>query len=466
MALTPNPRVVVLGGGISGLAAAWRLALARPDAQITVVEAAARAGGKLVTWEQDGFLIEGAADGFLARKPPALDWAHQLGLGPDLIEPRPEHRFSQVFWNGELHPLPAGFSGLVPGDPEALRHSSLLTPEGADRAAAEADQPPRTDGAEESVAEFFGRRYGTEAFDRLMEPLLAGIYAGDANHLSAEAAFPQLTRAERQGRPLTGSGVPSTPGPAFRSLAGGMAEFPAALSRRLVEAGVALVTGTPVTSVDRDGMGFAVRTAGQTFAADAVISALPPRSAGAVLTNLSPALADILSRWPTSSVANLNLAFDEAEVPQLPSGSGFVCPRAGATAFSAATWSSRKWPGRAPQGRVLVRVYFGGARDPEGWSRPEAELLEAALALLASLHGGRRPRPLFHRIFRWKDGFAQPNLGHADRHARLNALAIPGLVLAGGYFAGVGIPDCLARAEEAARLTADHLTATPKGVFP
>jgi len=463
--LNSGPRVVVLGGGISGLAAAWRLSLARPDARITVVEASARPGGKLVTWEQDGFLIEGAADGFLARKPPAVDWAQELGLGPEIIEPRPEHRSSHILWDGQLHPLPAGFSGLVPGDPDALRRSALLTPAGATRAAAEADQPLRTEGTEESVAQCFGRRYGTEAFDRLMEPLLAGIYAGDANHLSADAAFPQLTRAERAGQPLTGTGTTASTGPAFRSFAGGMARFPGALVRRLAEAGVAVVTGRPVTAVERPAAGFVIRTAAGAFEADAVISALPPRSAGAVLAGLSPDLAGVLTGWPTASVANLNLGFDEAEVPHLPSGSGFVCPRAGATAFSAATWSSRKWPHRAPSGQVLVRVYFGGARDPEGWSRDDTELIDQALGLLATFHGGRRPRPLFHRAFRWKDGFAQPNLGHAARHARLNDLAVPGLVLAGGYFAGVGIPDCLARAEEAARLTADHLTATPKGVL-
>ena len=149
-------------------------------------------------------------------------------------------------------------------------------------------------------------------------------------------------------------------------------------------------------------------------------------------------------------MANLNLAFDEKEVPGLPAGSGFVAPRAGHTAFSAATWSSHKWPHRAPEGRVLVRIYFGGARDPEGWQTSEPALVAAGLDLLAGFQAGHRPRALWHRVFRWKDAFAQPELGHAARHRALEQESVSGLVLAGGYFQGVGIPDCLARAEEAA----------------
>lgn len=448
-------RVVVVGGGISGLAAAWRLSLRRPDVDITLVEAAARLGGKLITEARDGFLVEAAADGFLARKPPALDWARTLGLESDLVEPRPEHRFSQVWWEGRLHALPEGFSGLVPADPAGLRNTTLLTPEGAHRAAAEAQVPPRpSDLEEESVEAFFVRRYGSEAFERLMEPLLAGIVAGDASLLSAPAAFPQLTALEAAGQSLT-MGLAATPrtgreGPAFRSFRGGMAALPQALEAALQEAGVGLVVGQPVIAIESSGFGLTVRTAASAFEADAVIVALPPRSAAPLVATVAPLAAEVLGTWPTSSVANLNLAFDEAELPHLPRGSGLVAPRAGRTVFSATTWSSRKWPGRAPDGRLLVRVYFGGARDPEGWRRSESELTEAALELLASFHQGRRPVPLWTRLFRWKDAFAQPNLGHALRHERLAAGLVPSLFLVGGYFAGVGIPDCLARADAAA----------------
>ena len=453
------PKVVVIGGGISGLAAAWRLKLLRPDAVVTVVEASARFGGKLVSEHRDGFVVEGAADGFLARKPPALEWAKALGLGPELIEPRPEHRFSHVLWAGKLHRMPEGFSGLVPTDPEGLRRTTLLTSEGADRAIAEPGVPLRGSGAEESVQEFFTRRYGPEAFERLMEPLLAGIYAGDAALLSAEASFPQLVALERGGQSLTAglSAVPRSAGAAFRSFAGGMARLPGALGNEVERLGVLLAAGTPVTGVERSGDGFVIRTAQSGHEADAVVVALPPRAAAGVLRALSPGQAATLEAWPTSSVANLNLAFDEDHVPGLPEGSGFVAPKAGGSAFSAATWSSRKWPGRAPDGRVLVRVYFGGARDPEGWKAPEAALVAHALDLLASFQGGRRPVPLWHRLFRWKDAFAQPDLGHAERHRALGGAAVPGLVLAGGYFAGPGIPDCLARAEAAAREVAAFL---------
>jgi len=442
----------VVGGGISGLGVAWRLKGLRPDADVTVVEGLARLGGKLVSEARDGFVIEGAADGFLARKPPARAWAEALGLGPDLVEPRPEHRFSHVLWDGALHRMPEGFSGLVPTDPEGLRRTTLLTPAGIERALEEPTVPCKAGGAEESVEEFFTRRYGAEAFERLMEPLLAGIYAGDARRLSVEAAFPQLVALEASGQSLTrGLGsAPKAEGPAFRSFTRGMGQLPRALEDAVRGQGVTLVPGTPVTGLARGPQGFLVQGARASWQADAVVVAVPPRVAATLVNPVAPDVAAVLGAWPVSSVANLNLAFSEDEVPSLPAGSGFVAPRAGHTAFSAATWSSRKWPGRAPEGRVLVRIYFGGARSPEGWQAPEDTLVAAGLDLLAGFHGGRRPRPLWHRIFRWKDAFAQPDRGHAQRHRDLGAALVPGLVLAGGYFGGVGIPDCLARAEAAA----------------
>lgn len=451
-----TPRVVVVGGGISGLATAWRMLRARPDLEVTVLEASARWGGKLITLDQGGFLVEGAADGFLARKAPALDWALDLGLGPELIEPVAEHRSSQVLWEGRLHPLPEGFSGLVPGDPSALLRSSLLTPEGARRAAAEAQVPPQPR-SDESVEAFFTRRYGAEAFTRLMEPLLAGIWAGDASRLSAEAAFPQLVALEARGLSLTEglAGQPRPSGPAFRSFRGGMARFPGALADAVRALGGRLHSGEGALSLRPVDEGYEVTTGRGTYPADAVVLALGPRDAGRLVA-WAPDLAAVLGAWPTTSVANLHLAFDASEAPDLPPGSGFVVPRAGGTPYSAATWSSRKWPGRAPDGGLLVRLYFGGARNPEGWKAPEAELVEAGLDLLSRFHP--RHRPLWHRVFRWENAFAQPNLGHDQRHRALEAAARPGLVLAGAYFTGAGIPDCLSRAERAAQLVITHLT--------
>jgi oxygen-dependent protoporphyrinogen oxidase len=442
-----SARIVIVGGGISGLAAAWRLKLRRPDADITVLEAAARFGGKLVSEHRHGFVVEGAADGFLARKPPALDWARELGLDAQLVLPRPEHRFSQVFWNGRLHAMPEGFSGLVPGDPDALARTTLLTAEGAARAAAEPAVPFRASGPEESIETFFTRRFGTELFERLLEPLLAGIYAGDAGRLSADAAFPQLTALERAGKPLMAGTPPGPRDPAFRSFADGMAALPAALEKRVRELGVELVGGAAVTAARPEGRSFVVE-AKREWKADAVIVALPPRAAGTVL---GPGLGDVLSAWPVSSVANVSLAFDEA----LPDGSGFVAPR-GAAAVTAGTWSAHKWPNRAPGRAELARFYFGGARDPEGWRLSEDELVGRSLDMIETLTGSR-PRPLWYRIFRWKDAFAQPDVGHAERHRALEAAAVPGLVLAGGYFAGVGIPDCLARAGQAAETVDRYL---------
>jgi len=447
-----TPRVVVVGGGISGLAAAWRLHLRRPEVNLTVVEAAQRWGGKLVTWNQDGCLVEGGADGFLARKPPALAWAEELGLGPELVEPEPLHRQSQVWFQGRLYPLPAGFSGLVPTDLNALRASSLLSPEGAERAIAEATLAAHPEGPEESVHEFFARRYGEEAWSRLLEPLLVGIFAGDGDALSASAAFPQLVELERRGLSLSGGAARPQPGAAFRSFRRGMAQWPQALERTLRAASVDLRSGLPVQTIERRGAAWVVTTASGGLEADAVIVALPPRAAGSVLA--LPEAASVLSTWPVASVAHLTLGLD-AEGWDLPPGSGLVC--AGASPFSAVTWLSRKWPYRAPASTLTARFYFGGARDPKGWQRPEVHLEADALAFLAPYSRGK-PHVQWRRVFRWKDGFAQPNLGHAERHRRLAQALPPGLVLAGAYFTGVGIPDSLARAETAAEAVDRFLT--------
>jgi oxygen-dependent protoporphyrinogen oxidase len=239
--------------------------------------------------------------------------------------------------------------------------------------------------------------------------------------------------------------------PAFRSFISGMAELPAALEKRVRELGVELVPATTVNTVRHTDKGFTVTASHREFTVDAVVVALPPHAAGALLA--PGPLAQTLSSWPVSSVANVSLAFDAAEL-NLPDGSGFVAPR-GETAVTAGTWSGHKWPYRAPSNTELVRFYFGGAREPENAKLPDGELIDRALNVLETLTG-HRPRPLWHRIFRWKDAFAQPDVGHAERHRALEAAAVPGLVFAGGYFAGVGIPDCLARAGQAAEAVDEH----------
>jgi oxygen-dependent protoporphyrinogen oxidase len=290
-----------------------------------------------------------------------------------------------------------------------------------------------------------------------MEPLLSGIFAGDADALSAEAAFPQLVARERQDGSLTGgAAISREPGPAFRSFRRGMAQYPAALVDRLRRLGVDLVSGAPITRMERQSRGFQLWSSGGSWAADGVILALPPRAAGRVVADVVPEWVPVLNAWPTASVANLTLAFDEGSLPGLPGGSGFVAPRGSGLPFSATTWLSRKWPDRAPLGQVLVRVYFGGAKNPHAWELPEDELVNACLDFLGRFRPTGRPNPLWHRVIRWKDAFAQPNLGHAGRHHVL-AQGGEGIVLAGGYFGGVGIPDCLARADEAAQLVKNYL---------
>lgn len=442
-------RVVVLGGGLSGLAAAWSLLDQEPGLEVIVWEAASRLGGKLIRWSQEGFLAEGGADGFLIGKGTTARWIRDLGLEAELVAPIEENRGSQVFWNGDLHPLPEGLSGLVPSDPQGWFTTTALSAEGAARAARER-QVPGGASAQESVEAFLSRRFGTEAFERILDPLLAGIFAGDATALSASEAFPQLVQLEQSRGYLT----PDTPSPrapsGFRSFSGGMARLTEALETGLRKRGCRLETGKMASAVIPRGPGYLVSDGRTSESADAVLVALPPRTAAPVLGPSAPLAACVLEQWPTASVANLTLAFSPGAIPALPPGSGFVAPPAGGTDFSAATWLSQKWPHRSPPGGRLVRFYFGGARRPDAWKLSEEHMLNQALDFLGRAGGAPVPSPLWHRVFRWRDGFAQPNLGHKDRHDQLKNALPPKISLAGGYFGGVGIPDCLGRAEQAA----------------
>jgi oxygen-dependent protoporphyrinogen oxidase len=449
-------RVVVVGGGIAGLAAAHRLESIAAHAQVTLVERDDVLGGKLRTEHVDGFVVEAAPDSFLSRKERGVGLCRELGLEDELIGRRPEHHQTFVRVGDELHPLPEGLTGMIPTSLEALEASPLLSPAGKKRFAAEADVPPRNGHADESIGEFVSRRFGREAYEALVEPLMTGIYGGDGDKLSLQATFPQLRVLELEhGSLLRGLSAPP-PGelPPFVSLRDGMGRLADALRDSLRHTRLAL--GRGAVRVSRDAELTVELAGGEALAADGVVLATPAYVTAELLADLDPALAAEHSAIPYASSVVVTLGFSRADVVPLD-GYGYLVPRSQGRDVLACTWSSQKWEGRAPDDCVLLRVYAGrfGGRDLTVGS--DAELAELARGELEFL--GVAAAPVLTRVHRWPWGMPQYNLGHPERLARIDAAvaAHPGLAVAGSAYGGVGIPDCIRSGELAAESVARTL---------
>ncbi|MGH9283524.1 MAG: protoporphyrinogen oxidase, partial [Acidimicrobiales bacterium] len=364
-------RVVVVGGGIAGLAAAYELMEGGLD--VTVVEAESRFGGKIATIRtDDGLVIEAGADSFLSSKPAGLALCERLGISSRVINTKPEDRRTFVWSRGRLRPLP---EGLVLGSPAragALLRSGLLSPAGAARMALDVAVPARRDGAEESIGQFFTRRLGREAYERVVEPLLAGIHAGDATKLSLPALFPRfadmerdhggLVRAALAARRNGDAGLPDTGHSPFVSLVGGMSELVEALVAMLSASGAQLRGGSRVVELTTDGAVWRLGLEpGGTLEADAVILATPAFVTAGLVRALSPPAAALLEAIPHASTATVSLAYRPGEIREMPRGYGFVVPRVEGRQLIAATWSSNKWPSRVLPGQhVVLRGYVGG----------------------------------------------------------------------------------------------------------
>ncbi len=442
--------VAVVGGGIAGLAAARRLETLAPDAEVVLVEKDDVLGGKIRTERRDGFVVEAAPDGFLSRKERGVGLCEELGLGDELIGRRPEHHGSFVRRGDELHPLPEGLTGLIPTDLAALEESELLSAESKARFAAEADVPPARGDADESVAGFVSRRFGREAYDALVEPLMTGIYGGDGERLSLRATFPQLRAAELERGSLLRGLLAPAPGdrPPFLSLRDGMDTLVDALRDGFERTQV--LVGSAVARVSRGGMEFRVELAdGEVLVADGVVIATPAFVTGELLAELDRELAAAHLEIPHASSAVVTLGFSRADIVPL-GGYGYVVPRAEGGDVLACTWSSQKWEHRAREECVLLRVYLGrfGGRDVTADS--DDELVALARDEIAFL--GVSAEPLLSRVHRWHLGMPQYVLGHLDRLERIEIAltAHPGLALAGAAYRGVGIPDCIASGEAAA----------------
>jgi oxygen-dependent protoporphyrinogen oxidase len=446
-------KVIVVGGGIAGLVAAYRLERRAPEIEVVLVERDERVGGKLLTERSHGFVMEAAPDSFLSRKTAALELCEELGLGPQLVGRRPENARAFVRRGDELHPLPEGLTGLVPTNLEALDESPLLSRAGKERFTAEVDVPPAPSGDDESIAAFVSRRFGREAYDALVEPLMTGIYGGDGEQLSLRATFPQLRALELEhGSVLRGleaqpRGSPAQP--PFLGLRGGMSELPRVLEERLTRASLRI--GAEAVAVRRRRGGYAVELAsGESLDGDGVVLATPAFVTADLLTSLDDDLATLLAQIPHASSVVVTLAYDRRVVEHPLDGYGYVVPRARGGDVLACTWSSSKWDGRAPDGKALLRVYGGryGGRDLT--AAGDDDLVELACAELRVL--GVAAEPELVRVHRWPRGMPQYVLGHPELLERIEEAVAQhvGLELAGAAYRGVGIPDCVASGERAA----------------
>lgn len=455
-----HPRVTIVGGGISGLAAAYRLTRYLDGRLITLVEANSRLGGKISTEHIGEFIIESGPDSFLAAKPRGIGLAAEVGLRDDLIAVTPRGHRAYVLWRNRLHELPEGLTGLVPTRLGPLARSSLLSPIGKARAAADYLIPARELSEDEPLGGFIRRRLGAEAWERLVEPLMAGIYAADGDALSLMATFPQLRLAEQtHGSLIRGvlanrkhSATDQAPKPAFLTPKLGLSQLVEALTERLSLAGVTILTDAPVVSITGSPGAFELELErGPTISTAAVILAVPAFIAGDLVSGLDSALANELRAIPYSSTAIVTFAFRGDHLRHPLDAHGYVVPRAMGGPILACTWSSRKWRHRAPQGWELIRVFLGRTGQDDILAADDHALVRVARDELGTRLGIGAPPDLL-RVQRWPRGMPQYLLGHRERVKRIEELAgtVPGLFLASNALYGVGIPDAIASGEKAA----------------
>jgi oxygen-dependent protoporphyrinogen oxidase len=430
---------------------------------LTLLEARERLGGTIHTERADGFLIESGPDSFLSEKPWALALAERIGLGARLCRTDDRFRRTYVVHRGRLHPLPEGFLLLAPARLWPFLGSSLFSWRGKLRMALDLVLPRRTADGDESLAGFVARRLGREALERVAEPLVGGIYTADPARLSLAATMPRFLALEREHRSLIlglrRSASPRERGGAsgarwslFVTLVGGMGELVDALALRLPRERIRL--GARVAGVARGSgeapwrVGLADGTA---LAADGVILAGEAPTMAGLVRDADPDLGRLLAAIPYASSATVTLAYPRAAIRHPLDGFGFVVPRGEAQAVLACTFSSVKYPGRAPAGYALLRVFLGGARQPEVLSRDDAAMVRLAHADLAPLLGITGP-PCLSRVARHPVAMPQYEIGHVERVAAIERqlAARPGLELAGAAYRGVGIADCVRSGEEAA----------------
>ena len=467
-------RIAIIGGGIAGLAAAYELEKARQAGaavEYTLYEERPRLGGSLASEIVGGAVLERGPDSFLTEKPAAAELCRELGLGGELIPSNDAARKTYIVTRNRLTALPDGLMFLVPTKLVPTALTRLFSMRTKMRMALELLHPPRPSEGDESVAALVKRHFGQEAVDRLADPLLSGIYGGDATQLSAQTVLPRLVEMEtkygsltrgmlaahRKMRAMTkSSSKTQNSGTAiFTALRGGMGELVDAIAARLDTASVR--TATPVSGIEKTAQGWRVKTGGVSEEFDALIVAASAWIAGELLTPVDAELGTELGGIPYSSSITVNLVYDEAKIGPLPEGFGFLVPAVEGRAMLACTFAHRKFLGRTPPGKVVFRAFLGGMKRVDLLDESDEALVEVVRREMREILGaktiGAEVEPEFAQVTRWRRAMAQYAVGHKARMQRVNArvAALPGLRLVGNAYDGIGVPDCIRLGRRAAR---------------
>jgi protoporphyrinogen/coproporphyrinogen III oxidase len=478
MTTSRRHHVVVVGAGVAGLAVAHFLTRPRGGAQlrgpadvrVTVLEGSARLGGKLLVSEVAGLPVDAGAEAMLARRPEGLGLVRDLGRAEDLVHPGTT---SAAIWSyGALRALPAGHVMGVPADLPELARSHILSGGGLARAPLDLVLPATPRGADVSVAAYVGARLGREVVDRLVEPLLGGVYAGRVDQLSFDATLPALAASSHTHRSLIAAArtlrraTPADAEPVFTTLADGLGTLPDLLAASVRARGGSVRTDAMVRELRRTASGWRLTVgparAPEYLEADAVVIAVPARPAARLLAAEAPAAARELDAIEYASMAIVTLAYHTSAFTRPLRGSGYLVPavEVGDTGVKAVTFSSNKWPHvtRDALGTIIVRCSIGRYGEEHTLQRSDDDLKAAAITELARTCGVGE-LPIDSRVTRWGGGLPQYTVGHADRVARIrSAIApVPGLAVCGAAYDGLGIPACVATASAAATRVLDGL---------
>ena len=441
-------QVVIIGGGISGLSAAYELGKA--GVPYTLIEKQARLGGVIETCTRDGFVLEGGPDSFISQKPEALALIKELGLGDQVIGSNDHQRTTYILRRGKLVKLPEGMMMIVPSRAWPMVKSPLLGWGTKARMAVEMLRRPSGPQPDRPVADFVIDHFGKETLDYLAEPLLAGVYGGDPREMSVASVLPRFAEMEAKhgslGRAVIKSRAPASSGPLFRTLKGGLAALVAKLAEKVT------VRHAEAQSVERHNGGFRVRVDGGWMEAQQVILAGPAWAAAQLTAALDPELAALLSQIPYTSSLTVSLAYEDREFDGMRAGFGFLAPKKERRRLLACTFMGTKFPNRVPEGWVLLRCFFGGAGDEVVLEESDESLVAMAREELRRILN-LTAAPAFTSISRWPRSMAQYTVGHGERWRQIQArvAAIPGLHIAGNGYTGIGIPDCIRMGRHAAQ---------------
>ncbi len=461
--------VAIVGGGLAGLITAFRLRQVAPAVRLVLLEASDRLGGKALTERVEHaagtFLVEAGPDSLVTSKPHGVQLVADLGLSSQLVPVSSASPAVSVLKRNRLCPLPEGMFLLAPTSARSFARSRLLSPAGKARVAMELFVPPRRDDQDESLAAFVTRRFGRETLEWLAEPLMAGIFNADPERMSVLSTFPMFRQLERehgsvlralrrQRRPAGASRPPT-----FVALQQGMGQIASELARNL--AGLTL-TSAPVTTLARADHGYVAHLGdGRRIAARVIVVATPAAAAACLLAKVAPAAASRLHTLQTRDTGSMTLAYPAQAIRRAPPGYGVVIPRAEQRPINAITVASAKFPGRAPEGWSLLRVFFGGERSPESMLFDNQRLLDVVQRELRDLLG-INTEPAFYRVYRWHSGSPLYDVGHLDRVAEIELALPPGILVTGSAYRGVGIPDIAHQSERAARAAAEAVM-SPSG---